>query len=83
MTFKVLFIPNKRRLEDAEGIDSFALSETEKIRVIGKGAFASALLAKFTGMEVAPKEMLCKYWDEEGKETFRRLKFWVVLRIAN
>ena len=42
MAFKVPLIPPKRRLEDAEGIDSFALSETEKNKVIGKVAFASA-----------------------------------------
>ena len=35
MTLKVLFIPTKRRLEDADGIDGFALSETEKIKLIG------------------------------------------------
>ena len=43
MAFKVPFIPTKRRLEDADGIDSFALSVTEKTKVIGKGAFASTM----------------------------------------
>ena len=55
-------------MEDGDGIDSFALSETEKIRVIGKGAFASAVLAMHNGEEVVLKEMLCKHWDEEGKK---------------
>ena len=59
MPFKLPFIPFKRRLEDADGIDSFTLSETERIKVIGKGAFASAELPKHDG-EVFLKEMLCK-----------------------
>ena len=36
MELKVPFIPTKRRLENANGIDSFALSETEEIKAIGK-----------------------------------------------
>ena len=52
MAFKVLFIPPKKRLEDADGIVSFTLSKTEKIKVIGKGAFASTVLAKHNGEEV-------------------------------
>ena len=57
MVFKVPFIPTKRRLEDVDGIDSFALSETEIIKVIGKGTFASAVLAKHNGEEVV---LFCK-----------------------
>ena len=57
MVFKVPFIPTKRRLEDVCGIDSFALSETEIIKVIGKGTFASAVLAKHNGEEVV---LFCK-----------------------
>ena len=55
------FIPTKRRLEDANRIDSFPLSETEKIKVIEKGAFASAVLAKHNGEEVVLKEIICKH----------------------
>ena len=58
MAFKVPFIPTKRRLEDADGIDSFALSVTEKTKVIGKGAFASTM---HNGEELVLKEMLCKH----------------------
>ena len=61
MAFKVPFIPTKRRLEDADGIDSFALSETEKTKVIGTGAFASTVLAMHNGEELVLKEMLCKH----------------------
>ena len=61
MAFKVPIIPTKRRLEDANGIDRFVLSKTKKIKVIGKGAFASAVLAKHNGEEVVLKEMLCKH----------------------
>ena len=55
MAFEVPFIPTKRRLEDAGRIDSFTLSETERIKVIWKGAFASAVLAKHNGEEVVLK----------------------------
>ena len=68
MAFKVPFIPTKRRLEDAYGIDRFTLSETERIKVIGKEAFASVVLAKHNGEEFVLKEMLCKHWDDEGKK---------------
>ena len=46
MTLKVPFTPAKRCLEDADRIESFALFETEKIKVIEKGALPSAVLAK-------------------------------------
>ena len=39
-----------------------------KIKVIGKGASASAVLAKYNGEEFILKEMLCKHWDEKGKK---------------
>ena len=55
MAFKVPLIPPKKRLEDADRKYSFALSETEKIKVIGKGALASAVLAKQNGEEVVLK----------------------------
>ena len=71
MAFKVLFIPTKRCLEDADKIDSFALSETEIIKVIGKGAFASAASTKHNGEEAVIKEMLCKHWDE-GKKFLKK-----------
>ena len=66
IAFKVPCIPTKRHLEDADGIDSFASSKTERIKVIGKGAFASTVLAKQNEEEVVLKEMLCKHWDEHG-----------------
>ena len=83
MALKVSFIPTKRRLEDADGIDSLALSKMEKIKVIGKGAFASAVLAKHNGEKVVLKEMLCKHWDEEGKKFLNVVKIWTALKIAN
>ena len=61
MAFKVPFIPTKRRLENADGIGRFALSETERIKVIGKVVFASAVLVKHNAEEVALKEMLSKH----------------------
>ena len=44
------------------------LPETEKIIVIGKGAFASAVLAKHNEEQVVLKDSLCKHWDEERKK---------------
>ena len=38
-----------------------------KIIVIGKGAFASVVLAKHNGKEVVLKGMVCKHLDEEEK----------------
>ena len=58
----------KAPLEDADGIDSFALSEIEKLKWSEKRASASAVLAKYNEEEVVLKEMLYKHWDEEGKK---------------
>ena len=74
MALKVPFIPTKRRLEDANGIDRFTLSETERIKVIGKEAFASVVLAKHNGEEFVLKEMLCKHWDDEEKKFLKEVK---------
>ena len=60
-------------MKGSDGIDSLALSETEKIKVTRKGAFASAVLAKHNGEEVVLKEMLCKHWDE-GKKFLQQAK---------
>ena len=72
MAFKAPFIPPKKSLEDAEGIDSFALSETEKIEVIGQVVFASTVLAKHNGEEVVLKERPCKHVDEKGNQKFEQ-----------
>ena len=61
-------------MEDANRIDSFPLSETEKIKVIEKGAFASAVLTKHNGEGVVLKEILCKHWDEEGIKFLKEVK---------
>ena len=61
MAFKVPFVSTKRSLEDADEIDTFALLVTERIKVIGNRAFASAVLAQHNGEEVVLKEMLCKH----------------------
>ena len=60
-------------MKGSDGIDSLALSETKKIKVTRKGAFASAVLAKHNGEEVVLKEMLCKHWDE-GKKFLQQAK---------
>ena len=69
MVFKVQFIPAKRRSEDADGIDSLALSETKRNKVIGKGLFTLAVLAKYNGKELVLKEMFCNHWDEGKKNS--------------
>ena len=74
MTLNFPFIPTKRRLGDADGIDSFAFSETEKIKVIGKGPLPSAILPKHSEEEGFLKEILCKHWDEEGSKVIKKVK---------
>ena len=74
MAFKVPFIPTKRHLEEADGIDSFTLSKTQRIKIIGKGAFPSAVLAKHNGEEVVFKKVLSKHWDDEGKKFLKEVK---------
>ena len=69
MVFKVQFIPAKRRSEDADWIDSLALSETKRNKVIGTGVFTLAILAKYNGKELVLKEMFCKHWDEGKKNS--------------
>ena len=78
MALKVQFIPTKRSLEDTIGIDRFALSETENIKVIGKEAFPSAVLAKHNEVEVILKEMLDKLWDEERNKFIKEIKILTI-----
>lgn len=52
MVFEILFIPTKECVEDADVIDSSFLSKTKIIKLIGKGAFGSAVLAYNNGEEV-------------------------------
>ena len=78
MALKVQFIPTKRSLEDTIGIDHFALSETENIKVIGKEAFPSAVSAKHNEVEVVLKEMLDKFWDEERNKFMKEIKILTI-----
>ena len=71
MAFKISFIPTKRRLEDADGIDSSALSKTRNIKLIGKGDFASAVLAKHNEEEVVLKGYPFETWKWRRKETYK------------
>ena len=59
--------PTKRRLEDADRIGSFVLSETERIKVKRKAGFVSVVLGKHNGEEFVLKEMLRKHWDKGKK----------------
>ena len=58
MVFKIAFILTKRHLKDAEGIESFVLFETERTKVVGKGAFSLAVLGRHNGEEVVVKEVI-------------------------
>ena len=49
-----------------------------KIKVIGKGASASAVLAKYNGEEFVLKEILCKHWDEKGKKILKEVKILTI-----
>ena len=61
MTLKISFILTKRHLRSTEGIESLALSEIKRTKLVEKGAFASAVLAKHNGEEVLLKEMFCEH----------------------
>ena len=76
MALKVPFIPTKKRLEDTNRIDRFL---TEKIKVIGKKPFPSAVLAKRNEVEVVFKEMLGKHWDEEGNKFIKGIKIFTIV----
>ena len=78
MALKVPFIPTKKRLEDSNRIDRFALSDRKKIKVIGKKPFPSAVLAKRNEVEVVFKEMLGKHWDEEGNKFIKGIKIFTI-----
>ena len=43
------------------GVDSYIILETKKVREIGRGYFASELIARHNGEEFVLKEILCKY----------------------
>lgn len=69
MTFKVIFIWNKKLLENENEIDASVLSESERIKVIWKEHlwFVSVVSAKHNGQEVVIKETLCNLWAKMGK----------------
>ena len=55
MTFKIPFIQATRCLT---GVDSYTILET---KIIVRGHFASALIARHNGEEFVLKEMFCKH----------------------
>ena len=56
------------------GVDSYTILETKKVREIGRGHFASVLIARHNGEEFVVKEILCKHWDQEGKKFPKKFK---------
>ena len=51
---------------------------TEKVKVIGKEAFASAVLAKHNEVDVVLKEMLGRHWYEEGNKFIKEIKILTI-----
>ena len=52
MAFKIPFIQASRCLT---GVDSYTILETKKVREIGRGHFASVLIARHNGEEFVLK----------------------------
>ena len=57
MAFEIPFIQNNRCLT---GVDSHTILETKKVRKIGRGHYASVLIARYNGEEFVLKEIFCK-----------------------
>ena len=55
MALRVLFIPADLRLTGAGCVDSYTILEKEKVKEIGRGHFASVLLARHNGEAVVLK----------------------------
>ena len=55
---KVSFIQASRCLA---GVDSYTILETKKVREIGRGNFASGLIARHNEEEFVLKEIFCKH----------------------
>ena len=58
MTFKIPFIQASPCLA---GVASYTILETKKVREIGKGHFASVLIASHNRGEFVVKEIFCKH----------------------
>ena len=43
------------------GVDSYTILETKKVREIGRGHFASVLIARHNAEEFVVREILCKH----------------------
>ena len=76
--FKIPFIQASWCLA---GIDSSTILESKKVRKIGRGYFASVLIARHNGEEFVVKEILCKLWDQKGKKIPKKVKLLNNLKI--
>ena len=63
------------------GVDSYTISEIKKVREIGRGHFASVLIARHNGEEFVLKKIFCKHWDQEGKKLPKKVKILNDLKI--
>ena len=78
MTFKISFIHASQWLA---GIDSYTILEIKKVREIGRGHFASVLIARHNGEEFVLKRIFCKHWDQEGKKFLKKVKILNDLKV--
>ena len=58
MAFKIPFIQANQCLT---AVESYTVLETKKVREIGRGHFASVLIARHNGEELVVKEIFCKH----------------------
>ena len=64
-----------------KGVDSCTILETKNVREIGRGHFASVLIARHNGEEFIVKEIFCKHWDQQGKKFLKKFKILNDLKI--
>ena len=78
MAFKIPFILVSRLLS---GVDSYTIFEIKRVREIGRGHFASVLIAMHNGETFVLKKVFCRHWDEEGKKFPKKFKILNDLKI--
>ena len=78
MAFKIPFLEASSCLT---GVDSYTILETKKVRKIGRGHFASVLIARHNREEFVVKEIFCKHWDQKGNKFPKRVKILNDLKI--
>ena len=66
---------------DSCRVDSYTILEIKKVREIGTGHFASALIGRHNEEEFVLKKIFCKHCDQEGKKFPKEVKILNDLKI--